>query len=419
VQAIFGSNRMDAWERHERFVFSAIAFGLLVVCTIITVVAEWHDSQDLLIDVGLSAATGVWMIWWVWLHPQWRDRQGLMAIYFVGLVALMAALVVRVPWYGFFTFTGYFSVPLLPRRWQPPGVIAVAVVTATSQTGGVPGTGDAAPLGIWILIVCINIAVAGAIMFFASIEEERKRRQDRLVDELTELNQRLEATLEENAGLHAQLLVQAREAGVLDERQRMARELHDTLAQGLAGIITQLEAAEQTGGEEHLETARQLARDSLSEARRSVHAMRPEPLEAARLPEALAGEAGRWSALHGIPAEVTTTGDARPLRPEIEVTLLRAAQEALANVAKHAGARRVGLTLSYMGDLVTLDVRDDGAGFVVDGTPAPANGDGGFGLVAMRQRVQGLAGALEIESEPGAGTALSVRVPAIPAEIEA
>jgi signal transduction histidine kinase len=86
----------------------------------------------------------------------------------------------------------------------------------------------------------------------------------------------------------------------------------------------------------------------------------------------------------------------------------------LANVAKHAGASRVGLTLSYMEDVVALDVRDDGAGF--DPVSARATGEGGFGLVAMRQRVQRLAGRLEVESQPGSGTAISASVPAIPAE---
>jgi signal transduction histidine kinase len=120
--------------------------------------------------------------------------------------------------------------------------------------------------------------------------------------------------------------------------------------------------------------------------------------------------------VHGVAAVLTTTGDARPMHPDVEVTLLRAAQEALTNVAKHAKASRVGLTLSYMEDLVTLDVRDDGVGF------SPSNGKrvngstgGGFGLTGMRQRVQRLAGRLEIESEPGGGTAVSATVPAIPA----
>jgi signal transduction histidine kinase len=110
-------------------------------------------------------------------------------------------------------------------------------------------------------------------------------------------------------------------------------------------------------------------------------------------------------------AEVTTTGEARALPPEVEVTLLRAAQEALANVAKHACAGRVGLTLSYMDDVVTLDVRDDGVGFTVNGH-AEGHAEGGFGLLGMRQRVGGLDGRLAIESEPGGGTAISVSVPA-------
>jgi signal transduction histidine kinase len=132
--------------------------------------------------------------------------------------------------------------------------------------------------------------------------EDRRRR---------ELLARLEAAMEENAGLHAQLLVQAREAGVLDERQRMARDIHDTLAQGLTGIITQLEATERAGHRpdqwrRHLDQARALARDSLSEARRSVQALRPEPLEEARLPDAIAHLAERWS---------QASGSRRPWRP--------------------------------------------------------------------------------------------------------
>jgi signal transduction histidine kinase len=206
---------------------------------------------------------------------------------------------------------------------------------------------------------------------------------------------------------------------VNDERQRMAREIHDTLAQGLTGIITQLEAAEQAKQnpvewQRHLDNATALARESLTEARRSVHAIRPEALEKARLPEALGDVVTRWSEVNGVAAELTTTGTAVAMHPDIEVTLLRVAQEALANVAKHAGASRVGLTLSYMDDLVTVDVRDDGAGFDPDSVRRNGSG-GGFGLTAMRQRVQRLAGSLEVESEPGGGTAISAAVPAIPA----
>jgi signal transduction histidine kinase len=118
--------------------------------------------------------------------------------------------------------------------------------------------------------------------------------------------------------------------------------------------------------------------------------------------------------LNRVPTEVTTTGDAQGLHPEVEVTMLRVAQEALANVAKHANASRVGVTLSYMGDIVTIDVKDNGTGFAPGSGPNGAEADTGFGLTAMRQRVERLAGTLEIESEPGAGTAVCATLPAIP-----
>jgi signal transduction histidine kinase len=115
-----------------------------------------------------------------------------------------------------------------------------------------------------------------------------------------------------------------------------------------------------------------------------------------------------------VPAQVTVTGTVRPLSPEAESALLRTAQEALANVAKHAAAMRAGVTLSYMDDEVVLDVRDDGRGFEphrATGAPEPS---AGFGLVAMRQRIEGVGGTLHVESEPGEGTAISARVPAGP-----
>jgi signal transduction histidine kinase len=247
---------------------------------------------------------------------------------------------------------------------------------------------------------------------------EQSAKRAEMLEQLTEANAKLEAALRENAGLHSQLLVQAREAGVHDERQRMAGEIHDVLAQGLTGIVTQLEAADAAEGRpadwrRHLEAAKRLARDSLSEARRSVQALRPQNLDQAALPDAIGEVVQGWSALNGVRAELITTGTPKPLLPEIETTLLRTAQEALANVARHAGASRAGLTLSFMGDVVTLDVRDDGVGFAVP--DAAAADRSGFGLSAMRQRVARVAGSLAIESEPGGGTALSARVPAIAA----
>jgi signal transduction histidine kinase len=113
---------------------------------------------------------------------------------------------------------------------------------------------------------------------------------------------------------------------------------------------------------------------------------------------------------------VTVTGEPRAIGQEIETALLRTAQEALANVGKHAAAHRVVVTLSYMDDVVTLDVRDDGVGFL--NTP-PSLRNGGFGLTAMRRRVEGLAGTLDVESEPGTGTTIAATIPLVSTEVGA
>jgi len=213
------------------------------------------------------------------------------------------------------------------------------------------------------------------------------------------------------------LVERARRAGVLEERQRLAHEIHDTLAQGFTSIVTNLEAAggalqrDRAALRRHLEQALAVARESLSEARRLVWALRPEPLEEAPLPEALRRLAARWSSSSGIPARVLVTGEPRALPADPEVTLLRVAQEALANVRKHARAGRVAITLSYIGDRVALDVRDDGVGFD-PAAPSPGDDGSGFGLRSMRERVGRAGGTLSVESAPGEGTVLSAEVPA-------
>jgi signal transduction histidine kinase len=216
------------------------------------------------------------------------------------------------------------------------------------------------------------------------------------------------------------LVEQARRAGLIGERQRLAHEIHDTLAQGFASIVMNLEAADAllptehfTQGRWHLGQARLTARESLTEARRLVWALRPRLLEEAPLPEALSRLTERWSEASSIAGHATVTGSPQPLRPEVEATLFRVAQEALTNVRKHAQANRAVLTLSYMHDRVTLDVRDDGTGFdpgkAYDAT-ASAHA-GGFGLGTMRERVERLGGTFSIESAPGEGTTLTVELP--------
>ncbi len=413
-------------QRYERLAH-VIVYVLLAVPLIPYVLSQKPSSGAVGITAGVAVAAAAWVTWMDILHPAWLERRWLVGVYVTGLVAFIAVLTIRSPWYAFFTWIGFlYAFRLLTGAWRWVAAAVVAVFFAMAQDGGFHRP-TASAVVIWLLLACVDVGLVGFFIMLGVRTAEQNQARKGMIAELAEANQRLEEIMAQNTGLQAQLLTQAREAGAGDERQRMAREIHDTLAQGLTGIVTQLEAAQQTASdaerERRIDNAKRLARDSLAEARRSVQALRPQALEGSRLPEALAAEVTRWSATSGVAAEVETTGEARALHPEVEVTLLRVAQEALANVARHAGASRAGVTLSYMEDVVTLDVRDDGVGFSV-----PANGDGpaatgeangsppqgGFGLIAMRQRVNRLAGQLEIESEPGAGTAVSASVPAIP-----
>jgi signal transduction histidine kinase len=439
-------------ERYES-VGRVVQYLLLVVPLLPYVLVQRPDAGAFAITAGVVVAAGAWMTWAVVLYPRRMEHQWSARLFMVGLVAFIGVLTLRSPFFAFFTWLGFlYAFRFFSGAWRWISAVAVAVFFAIGQSGGFHRP-TASAVTIWAVLVCVDVLLIGVFTLLGMKSEEQNQARKGMIAELAEANQRLEDMMAENTGLQAQLLVQAREAGIGDERQRMAREIHDTLAQGLTGIITQLEAAQQTRGEaerdRRIGTATRLARDSLAEARRSVQALRPGALEGSKLPDALADEVARWSEASGVPAEVTATGDARALHPEVEVTLLRVAQEALANVAKHAGASRVWVTLSYMEDVVTLDVRDDGAGFAQPrpgqqapgqpgagqpgagqqgpgqrgaGQPGPCQPGpgqpgrsraGGFGLIAMRQRVSRLAGQLEIESEPGAGTAVSASLPAI------
>jgi signal transduction histidine kinase len=399
------------YETQARLVqYLLLAFPLLPY-----VLVQGPDISAFAITVGVAAAAGAWITWGAFRHPRWAERPWVPRLYIAGLIAFVAVLTLRSPFFAFFSWLGFLhAFRFLGGAWRWAAAAAVAVCFAWGQSGGFHRP-TASAVAIWALLACVDLVLVGVFTLLGMKSEEQNQARKLMIAELAQANERLEEMIAENTGLQAQLLTQAREAGAGDERQRMAREIHDTLAQGLTGIITQLEAAQQTASdaerERRIGNAKRLARDSLAEARRSVQALRPQALEDSKLPEALAEEVARWSATSGVPAEVETTGDPQALHPEVEVTLLRVAQEALANVAKHARATRAAVTLSYMEDVITLDVRDDGAGFNGHATPGPA---GGFGLIAMRQRVRRLAGQLEIEAEPGAGTAVSASLPAIP-----
>ncbi|HEY0083721.1 MAG TPA: two-component regulator propeller domain-containing protein [Pyrinomonadaceae bacterium] len=203
---------------------------------------------------------------------------------------------------------------------------------------------------------------------------------------------------------------------VLDERNRIARELHDSLAQGFTSISIQLEAvsakmgAPHDAAREHLNQARLLVRSSLAEARRTVRALRSELLEAGDLAAALSQVAGQLTAGTNVSAQVTATGATRPLPARIESNLLRVGQEALTNAVRHAGALTVRARVEYGDGQVTLRIEDDGQGFDVHTTDASSHG-GGFGLRGMRERLTQIGGTLSVESLPGRGTQITATVP--------
>ena len=208
------------------------------------------------------------------------------------------------------------------------------------------------------------------------------------------------------------LSAESRDSAVIAERNRMARDIHDTLAQGFTGVIVQLEAAKDARlqglakeADEHVDRANEIARESLNEARRSVQALRPQLLEESDLCEALDTLFTRMTAGTSLQAEFIVRGDARPLPPHWEEELLHIGQEVLTNVLRHAAATRFDAQLVFARDAVRLEFHDDGRGF------DPSRKNDGFGLLGMRERVQRMGGQLTIDSAPGAGSTIRLSIP--------
>ena len=211
---------------------------------------------------------------------------------------------------------------------------------------------------------------------------------------------------------NARLYQETRDIAVLEERNRMAREIHDTLAQWFTGIILQLEVAEPSLGEgaskarEHLDRARSLARDGLQEAKRSVWNLRPRALEQLPLTEALKEQTQRFTEDSRVKAGLVVSGELRPLSAQVEAGLLRICQECLANVRKHAQASKVKVNLAFEESTVRLSVYDNGIGF--DHETAR---EGAFGLISMSERARLLGGTLTVQGEVGKGTLVEVMIP--------
>ncbi|MFF1785506.1 sensor histidine kinase [Kitasatospora sp. NPDC058243] len=417
-------NALGDWQDRLDRLIGPLCYVALLIATALALLIPVPNARPAAAVLPAAAAAFLWLVLRSVLDrrpgPDGRARYA--GAHFAVLLALITVLVLDNPIFGFFAFTGYLhAAQYLRGRARMAGAAVGTVPTSLSQVGGVLPD-SLAKVGGLLAVVAFNLMVVGLMFALSEAADRLSARRKAANAELAEANRLLTETLAENAGLHAQLLVQAREAGAADERRRLAREIHDTVAQGLAGIVTQLQAADQTraqdaaAAERHQANAAALARESLTQARRAVHALRPIELERAALPEALAELVEQWRERNDAAAGLTVTGEARPLHPEVEVTLLRIAQESLANAAKYARASRVGVTLSYMPGLVTLDVRDDGVGFDPAAEPASRAAGGGYGLDVMRRRVQRLAGRLDLETEPGAGTTVSATLPAISME---
>lgn len=354
---------------------------VLAVLVAFTLGVQWGEWGQLVPTLLLCAVTAAWIVVWQRLPAALQERPALVAVFMTGLIALNLALVFRDSWFGFLTIATFtFAYSIVPWPWELLAVGATAVVAGLAQASplGWDATGIVGTIGILLLNVVAMCGLSWSLR-------------------LAERQVNLRATEQ--------------------ERSRLAREIHDTLAQGFAGIVTQLQAAEQAPDEasrtRHTDAAIALARDGLAEARRSVKALRPAALDAMRLPEAVGQLARTWTERTGIPCDVSASGDATALPTDVEVALLRTAQEALANVERHAGARRVRLTLRTDATGTRLEVRDDGRGFDPEARSVErSSDDGGYGLVAMRERIESVAGGLIVESRPGHGTAIRAEVPA-------
>ena len=372
--------------------------GPLILVTAGVAAFGLTSIRDRIAVVALAVLAGVWFAFWFRLKDR-QDTPRRTLLFrlstFIGC-ALMAALVTYSIFYCLVIVPLFVRLFMeLPLAWSyPNGLLMLIPLDLEFREISQVGNPTAVFFTVTVLRAFILMAVGILVKTLLSQLEQRQR----LVDQLK----------------HTE-----RKTGVLEERQRLAREIHDTLAQGFAAILAHLETAElghDNGGDpeaerQHIASARRVARDSLEEARRMMASLRPEILETADLPGAMTRIGEAWGKRTGLPCTVSITGTPNPVHRDIEVALLRTAQEALANAWKHARPSRVSITLSYMGDVVVLDVQDDGVG-------GAGAGGLGFGLRSMHERLEQIGGTLTVESAPGEGTTISASAPNVVATSE-
>ncbi|MFD3617543.1 sensor histidine kinase [Streptomyces sp. NPDC058676] len=378
------------WERERWKAVGQHAFFAVVLTLSVLGALAGTDltTGTALPRIGPAMGLAAWYAYWIVLQGG-ANRPPLP--YLVGALAGWVAMSVVDP--ALLPVAVAVLIPYWLRRawWSAGGVLVLGGAWSWQRftTDGSVGlrtlTGCVLATAVAVTIVC----------YVATLDHESHKRQ-RLLDELT-------ATQAERAAAE-------RQAGTLAERQRLAREVHDTLTQGFASISLLLDAARDdlppnSSAARRVEQAMRTARDNLAESRRLVQALRPAPLDRTHLAEAVRELTARLTEETGIEAYAVVTGEPIALPPGSEGELLRVVQEALTNARRHAHAVSVSVTLSYLGDLLAIDIQDDGTGF------APAARHAGIGLTTMRERIAALDGTFAVESGVGEGTTVAVTVP--------
>ncbi|ROQ04753.1 signal transduction histidine kinase [Curtobacterium sp. PhB172] len=317
-----------------------------------------------------------------------RRRTVAGAVWLVALTLVWIALLVGVPEAAYLVFPLFFLyLHVLPRIVGPVAVIAATLVAvvALGLHGGFTVGGVVGPL------VGAGVALLIGLGYRALAREAVER--EALVAELLATRDRLAVT--------------EREQGVLAERARLAREIHDTVAQGLSSIQMLLHAAERADGErpgtEHIRLARETAAEGLADTRRFIRELAPPALERG-LGAALERLAGSQWSRDGLDVTVDVAEASLPM--DVQTALLRIAQGAVANVVQHAAATHVRLSLTVDGQEARLTIADDGVGFDPVAVHDRSGTTDSFGLRATEERVEQFGGRLEVDSAPGRGTTL-------------
>ncbi|MFF4888394.1 sensor histidine kinase [Micromonospora chersina] len=368
--------------------------GLLLIGVVQTVVGRDHGFTAGGVAAGILAWYGYGAVLTRRRPPDRRVGVLWVAVLCVGWAALVA-LSADFVWLLFAIFL--LLLQILPLRWAIPavaGLTGIGVLAVAAHQGRFTAAGVIGPL----IGATVTVVIS---MVYAQLRQESERRAQ-VVAELTAAQDRLAAA--------------ERYAGTVAERERLAHELHDTLAQSLSSIVILLRsvreqaAALPAGAHRQLDVAAGAARDALEHTRRLVRTLEPSGLAGQPLTTALQRLVEDTAAV-GIDVGLEVDGEPYDLPTTVAVALLRTAQGALGNVVAHSMAAHARVTLTFQPGRVILDVADDGQGFDTTAPRTETTAGTGIGLAAMRKRLAAAEGTLTVESTPGGGTAISASIP--------